>query len=240
MGLRDFGESGAGIGFDRSEAGGTPQTERTGGQGNTDTARPPETKRRGRPPKTRTQEEGSIGIPVLEPTENQGAIPTPQTTGKVGRPPKKSTTVKKAEELAQLTTSIQMLTCTGFGVYAGIAHKPIWIVTPEEAQPVAEPAARIVDRMGYSETTSKYTDYLMLMAGVAGIVIPRVLLEGQNKKVTNIRGLDDARPKQPEPSKPEVSRSDKSDNRPNGENNPAYVQTDFKRGLAVVIDGAGY
>lgn len=68
-----------------------------------------------------------------------------------------------------------------------------WYISDMEAQNVAEPAARILDRMEISETVAAYSDYAALALATGAIIIPRVIHGNQIKAARQ--------PQQPQPVK---------------------------------------
>jgi hypothetical protein len=93
--------------------------------------------------------------------------------------PKRSHKKKVAPEPKDLNVLEQNITTVGnaaFGMVGLATGSPhIWTLYPGEMEGVAAPAARIIDRAGATESTNKYTDYIMLFGAVALIVLPRIM-----------------------------------------------------------------
>jgi len=74
-------------------------------------------------------------------------------------------------------------------VFNGLAARlgPVWQVTPDEINNISGPAARIADRIGFSESAGKYGDYIALTVAAGLVVVPRIMIMGQMKKEINKR-----------------------------------------------------
>lgn len=153
----------------------------------------PAKRKRGRPPK----DAGTNGLPIREIEIEGGEIPGPQIASEKPAPKKRA---KKNLELETLTQNVEMVTNTAFQI-ASLFAGPHWAIAPEEARLVAEPTARILDRLELTETSNKYTDYLMLVIALAGITIPRIMMSQQIRPKKEKGGLEVVR------SAPEINRT---------------------------------
>lgn len=62
-----------------------------------------------------------------------------------------------------------------------LGDEKLWTPTTAELTGVAEPAARIIERLNASATVSKYADYIALGVGIATMIIPRLLMTSTKK-----------------------------------------------------------
>jgi len=82
----------------------------------------------------------------------------------------------KVNDLTQLEMNLEMVGAAAFGMVGFASGTPeVWDVTAPELKTISQPAARLIDRAGQSETTNKYTDWIMLMGALSLITIPRLM-----------------------------------------------------------------
>jgi hypothetical protein len=98
-------------------------------------------------------------------------------------------TKSNSSDNKKLKDSISMMLTVGFGLAASRLGDH-WIITPEEADTVAEPAVRVLDQLGASELMGKYGDYAALLLAAGIIVVPRLMItkaiienQGGGKKI---------------------------------------------------------
>lgn len=100
---------------------------------------------------------------------------------------------------------------SGFSLIAAVTKKPHWEITEDEADSVADPLEKVMDNLTAKQKKSleKYSAPMMLAAAVAGIVIPRAMIDiAQIKK--NKGGVPLVRNQTPIKSSPiESNRADK-------------------------------
>lgn len=103
-------------------------------------------------------------------------IPAPNIPGQAE--PKAKPKKKKGEiELdGTLESNVRMLISMGFGLAATLTKNGIWNVANEEAKAMSEPLTRILQRMGVSESMSKYGDWIALSAAATVTLAPRILI----------------------------------------------------------------
>lgn len=126
-------------------------------------------------PGPKEKKENPAGLNILtipEPPKNKGGRPKGSKTGG-------GAVAKKGEELEALTLTCSALLLGGFAILAAAAGDH-WNLTAPEAEGVAAPLARIIDRMAPAESMNKHMDYVLLVAGLVGIVLPRIM-EGRKK-----------------------------------------------------------
>ena len=123
-----------------------------------------------------------------------GEIPEPAPPKK-----KKKATPKKVENLGELETNLEMIGAAAFGMVGLVTNDPeVWEVTDGELNSIAKPAARLIEKAGQSETTNKYSDYIMLLGALTLIVLPRIIatkamkeaLKQHERPITNNNGSD--------------------------------------------------
>lgn len=171
----------------------TPNTIRNGSNAGTET------------PKTPV----SLGLPEI-------IIPTPAVEKRgPGRPPgtgKKAVEAKPAKNLMELSDNIRILLVSGFAMLA-VRTGPVWEVTEAEADSIAKPLSKIMDKAGQTETVNKYSDYIMLLTALAVVILPRLLVTKQLKTMTKptkeVNTIDRTRP-----ATTEVKRDNYQDNYP--------------------------
>lgn len=113
-------------------------------------------------------------IPILvTPAEN---ISAPDTSPE--KAPRKRTV--KADPI--ITAAIIAIAGSGM-MTAGkmLNEEKLWTPSTAELTSVAEPAARIIERLNATATVSKYADYIALGVAVATIIIPRLMATSAKK-----------------------------------------------------------
>lgn len=171
--------------------------------------------------RTRTnKKEIDPGLSMVDPNM-QGITPDPVQLiipGEIPEPAppkkKKKVTPKKVENLGELETNLEMIGAAAFGMVGLVTNDPeVWEVTDGELNSIAKPAARLIEKAGQSETTNKYSDYIMLLGALTLIVLPRIIATKamkeamkQHERPANInRGSD------PGPDSPAISDLIKND-----------------------------
>lgn len=108
------------------------------------------------------------------------------------KPKRKKAPSKKTNELD--ADVLSALIQSGFSLIAGISSRKHWEVSEEEANTIADPLEKILDNMTAKQKKAieKYSAPIMLAGAVAGIVVPRVMVDIyliKNKKgvVPNVR-----------------------------------------------------
>lgn len=129
----------------------------------------------GRRKRRKTEEENTPRPVVLD-------IPAPaEPTEKKKRSSKKKEAGTTIAADPILETNVTTLLKGSFDIMA-VPLGAHWSITPLEAATVAQPAARILTRLGASETTNKYADYFVLLGAIAAITIPRAMISSAMKK----------------------------------------------------------
>lgn len=95
--------------------------------------------------------------------------------------PKRGRKSSRKENHDDLEKNIGVMVRTVFDVLA--ARDPVWKLSDEEIEAVAAPGARILARLGAEEEANKNADYIILAVGLAGIIIPRVMIIKARKQV---------------------------------------------------------
>jgi hypothetical protein len=103
------------------------------------------------------------------PVELEVPVPEEKTKGKRGRKKK-----QEKNEHVELEQNLTVMVKTVFDLLA--LRDPIWKLADQEVEAVTKPGARILARMGAEEETNKNADYLLLAVGVAGILLPRIMI----------------------------------------------------------------
>jgi len=110
-------------------------------------------------------------VKMDEPKTVELEVPAPEEKTKRGRSKKSG---KKKEEHLELEQNIAVMVKTVFDMLA--VRDPIWTISDTEVTAVTKPGARILARLGAEEETNKNADYFLLIVGIAGIVLPRIML----------------------------------------------------------------
>lgn len=131
-----------------------------------------------------TQENKIQGVPRQVSIDD--IVPVPVPSGPKPRV-RKPAQPKVNPELQELADNIKLFTMAAFSGLAAV-HNPIWELRADEAENIAGPAARIMERLGALETTNAAADYIALTIGLAVIVVPRMVLikSMQPEKVVKI------------------------------------------------------
>lgn len=119
----------------------------------------------------------------------QMVLVTDPATGESPKPKKK----KKQQTVSAATTketasNISMLIMACFSLAE--SKNPIWQVSPDEVDQIAQPAARIIGRLEAAEGLNKNADYFMLAAALAMVVLPRFIMMSQNKKTNTVEVIN--------------------------------------------------
>ncbi len=112
-------------------------------------------------------------VKMDEPKAVELEVPALEEKPKRGRP-KKTEKAEKKEEHLELEQNIAVMIKTVFDMMA--VRDPIWKLADTEVEAVAKPGARILARLGAEEDANKNADYLLLIVGIAGIILPRVMV----------------------------------------------------------------
>lgn len=98
--------------------------------------------------------------------------------------PKKKSTRKKNKELEELTDNLTFFTQaiysligTTQGDLAGV-----WSISENEARTIADPAAKILERLAAIETMNKYADYAALFFALSVVTVPRIMITYQARQ----------------------------------------------------------
>lgn len=95
--------------------------------------------------------------------------------------PKRRRKKKEKEDHSELEQNLSIIIRTIFDMLA--TRDPVWKLADTEVEAVAKPGARILTRLGAEEETNKNADYLLLIIGIAGIIIPRVMVIKTRRQV---------------------------------------------------------
>ncbi len=137
-----------------------------------------------------TEEAKKQAVEMGTPAPVAVEVPAAEEKPKRGRPRKKT----KGEEHHELEQNVKMMLVTMSGMAA--SRNPIWKLSAAEIDAVAKPASRILARLGAEEEANKNADYVLLAVGVAGIIIPRIMIMKAKGGVKRASG-------QPGPEQPE-------------------------------------
>ena len=123
---------------------------------------------------------------VTEKPKPEDIVPVPPTPKKTTK--KKLTKKEQArlERIDELAENISVIIKTGFELVA-MRTDPLWCISTDEANSIAAPLARIMDRMELTEKIDEYGDYVALAAAAGWVVVPRFLMY-QDKKKGGARG----------------------------------------------------
>lgn len=135
---------------------------------------------RGRPPKSAGAAAQTAGS-NQHGTETQENAPDPVLIGKQDRVVKPKKSSKKKPDIGALVNNLANFIQTMFALMAARLG-PHWNITEAEAQAVATPAARILDRLNLTERAGAYSDYAALAIALSGIIIPRLMADALMKK----------------------------------------------------------
>lgn len=144
-----------------------------------------------------TAEPKNVSIDIPASAENKE--PPKEKKTKASR---KLASMKDADPIlkAQVAT---MTSAIFFGV-SSVTREEHWKLSEEEILNIADPAARILERLGAADVTGKYGDYIMLVTALGMAVIPRYILISQLKKERN---LVNVRPFPQPTSQPDTGQS---------------------------------
>lgn len=119
-----------------------------------------------------------------EPKKVEVNIPSAAENKEPPKKERKQREVKpKTAKDADPILKAQVATLTGaifYGV-AKVTNTSEWQLSPEEVINIADPASRILERLGAADVTGKYGDYIMLVTALGMAVIPRYILIQQSK-----------------------------------------------------------
>lgn len=115
-----------------------------------------------------TKEQGIPGLAVLE-------VPSP-----VEGPAKKKKT-RQSKDTKELADNLQVLIKSGFDMLA-LRIGEIWILSDKEANDMAQPLARIIERHNLTKQINEGSDYVALTMAVTMSILPRFLLYQQARK----------------------------------------------------------
>lgn len=91
--------------------------------------------------------------------------------------------VKRTDFDKTLESNVRLMLKSSFDFVSSLTQSPLWKVSDEEIQTISQPLARILARMGATESMNKYGDYIALATGLIIIVVPRMIIHQQlNKK----------------------------------------------------------
>ena len=98
----------------------------------------------------------------------------------IGIEPKKQR--KRTDFDKTLESNVRLLLKSSFDFISQMTQSPLWKVSDEEVQTISQPLARILARMGATESMNKYADYIALATGLIIIVVPRMIIYQQMTK----------------------------------------------------------
>jgi hypothetical protein len=103
------------------------------------------------------------------------------------KPKKKALTQKKKKEVD--ADMIGGLLLSGFSLIAKTTGRKHWEITEDEAESVAEPMEYLLDNMTAKQKKAieKYSNPIMLASAVAGIVVPRLMVDIAMMKVQSTK-----------------------------------------------------
>lgn len=133
--------------------------------------------------------QGIPGLALIDfPAQTEAGETKPKTTKKKGR--KQSPKDKAAEEVKPAVTGL-----LGAVFTAGGTKNPIWQVTDQEIEMIADPASKILARLELSQGASEYADYIALLIALAAVCGPRIAITAQaRKEAAKIAGNADRTP----------------------------------------------
>lgn len=136
--------------------------------------------------KGQSSEKPAVKNLVKEKPKPKDIVPVPPTPKKTTK--KKLTKKEQArlERIDELAENISVIIKTGFELVA-MRTDPLWGISTDEANSIAAPLARIMDRMELTEKIDEYGDYVALAAAAGWVVVPRFLMY-QDKKKGGARG----------------------------------------------------
>lgn len=142
--------------------------------------------------KGQSSEKPAVKNLVKEKPKPKDIVPVPPTPKKTTK--KKLTKKEQArlERIDELAENISVIIKTGFELVA-MRTDPLWGISTDEANSIAAPLARIMDRMELTEKIDEYGDYVALAAAAGWVVVPRFLMY-QDKKKGGARGGGTKRP----------------------------------------------
>jgi hypothetical protein len=110
----------------------------------------------------------------------------------VPKPKEKKTKKKQNSGPVTDVVSIQLFLMTIFD-FVALRAGAHWKITQEEAQKVAEPLGRILDRMQKSTVVNENMDYIMLFTAIVMILIPRIMISKTMKPAKEVKKPDEGK-----------------------------------------------
>lgn len=127
----------------------------------------------------------SQGVPGLATIEVPGEAPKKKQGKKSSSKGKTAKQKKKEESVQELADNLQVLIKTGFDMLSLRAGE-LWALSQEEAENIASPLARILERHDLSAQASEYGDYIALAVALGLTIAPRVIMFQQEKRGVEI------------------------------------------------------
>lgn len=127
----------------------------------------------------------SQGVPGLATIEVPGEAPKKEQGKKSSSKGKTAKQKKKEKSVQELADNLQVLIKTGFDMLSLRAGE-LWALSQEEAENIASPLARILERYDLSAQASEYGDYIALAVALGLTIAPRVIMFQQEKRGVKI------------------------------------------------------
>lgn len=100
------------------------------------------------------------------------------------KPKRRRKKKEKEEDHSELEKNLSNMIRTIFDMLS--TRDPVWKLADTEVEAVAKPGAKILARLGAEEEANKNTDYLLLIIGIAGIFIPRLMVIKARRQVRQV------------------------------------------------------
>jgi len=131
-----------------------------------------------------------------EPKSIDIKLPTGDTTSTTKKT-RKSKKDKEQPIVKEADPILKANLCALIGVankLAAVRLGKLWEFQPQEIEAIADPAARISERLGFGEAAGKYSDYYMLVLALGLPIGMRILAGKQLKQMNQEGGLHLAEP----------------------------------------------
>jgi hypothetical protein len=126
----------------------------------------------------------NVNVTIPETTSNT-SVPAPEKKKRQRRGRNENQVIKDADPILKANISTFIQTANMFAAIRLNANSPIdWRFTEEEITAIADPAARIAERLGFGDAAGKYSDYFMLLFAVGGPIVGRLIAVAQVKAMT--------------------------------------------------------
>jgi len=168
-------------------------------------------------------------------------LPTGETTSTVkkkrkSKKDKEQSVIKEADPILKANLCALV---TVANKLAAVRLGKLWEFQPQEIEAIADPAARISERLGFGEAAGKYSDYYMLVLALGLPIGMRILAGKQLKQINQEGGLHLAKSSESGPasgSGDNPERKTSTNSRESLEKSPDVLTSVFDQRLPALAD----